>query len=1724
MKKIYTLLTSFVTAFCCVHQYAVLFVFLFTFGISNAWGADYTYSLPTGAAYSGNVVYYGNGSSSATITTSITGTKYEWSNIQVEDGKLKNNMLFVEVPSATVQGIVTFVCQGSNTGRWLYVYNSSDEQDVSRKMPYCGSGKVSGVAYSASDIITVGGKYYIKFGTEDDFKINSPITLYVSASTGGEGGGEGACTNPDITTQPENKSVSTGQTALLACAADKGTYQWYNATDNTAAGTGSADTQVTGGTGCNAGGWTTPAFNVVGVYSYYCVITDGECSVKTNTVTITVNDATTPPPTPEPGAEGCVKWEGNPSSLSDGKMTVGGNLLLSVSDGVSIETGAVWNGSGNITIFKIGNSEKYVQGKFVDNSLINTVTIGAATNQSEAQNYAVAFCRDENFTSNVIVHTYQAPSANAAKDETKLLHEFTAPIGARYFRIYRKFTYGGVVYGDGQTIRVYSIEACPKECTSPTAPTALTTTSVGKKSATLTITDDETPVSYDVYYSTSSTAPGPTTAATATTTEKVFKLTGLTPETTYYAWVRAVCDESYKSEWIALTGGSFTTGAIYTGATYQYILGSCYVVDGEWTQGSDGKVDAWLYNPKDGNLLATDDILFDASTGGIYFNSKDLNLLDDPDLWGASSGSNRAIKALKVESDKTITFDLGTLQATKITFYVFPNSNDNYTIDMTLNGVTTQYNTGTSQQHKWHKYDFEDDTYTGQFSITSHTKETRVVVIVHIPQVTITYNANGGSGNMDADTAPCGVKVNLSLNKFHKPGMQFGGWTLNADGTGEVIADGAQFATTKDVILYAKWITPCEAQPTIKVYNPNITIWDGESVDLTLASATFNFDTTGIKYTYSITSESEAISGCKYQFFDDQFHIQGIPNIGNTAEQKVTLTLTLTNDCPTPQTVQVEQNITILPKDQKARIALILTGKEGGGFNEYTEANATACAGLIDYLDDFYSITCVNGYATKDETEIANYYKNYDLLIVTDFLDTGEGYTNAIGTLIDKKPILSFEAYVAGENGSNWHIGSNPVDPSPKVQKMKILCAGHTIFGDDIYEGNEIEVVQEDTTVQVLSSLSEETKAKGLQGFTINNAPDFLFLATIRDTTNNRDLIVCCERQVVFTGRLMIYGINFYEMDNLSPAGKIIMRQMIDYLLLTDETALADCALVFDNGGKDKPAGSGDHLWSNPKNWYPGRNIVPTPYHPTRIIAECHVDTEDAHAGSVKINRGETALGDKLEGKIIIRPNAGLTVAGFVYRVNNIRYAVPLQTVEEDILIQANATHNGALVYGNKDSDVHATVQYYSKGEGSSTANPVWQYIGTPLQADKTAISMYYKAWMCRWTNASDGSLGGLWQWVENEDVLEPFEGYCITQEAPKTYTLAGKLNQPVTQRIILDNRDPDGYAFAANSWTAPIKIQEMADGDFTNAEKSIYIYYTGSYKEWQEGQPDINDSIVTKRGQYGVVPIHSAPYVAGADSVIPAMQGFFIKTTANAAYVDLVYNRVVYDSKYFKTSTEPMRVAARDSKPEVLKMELKGPRSGDKLYMLMRSDFNEQFIDGWDGRKIEGDPNVPMLAVIKECGNMAVAAVEQANNHYLTFRAGKDSTYTFSFEYDSEQPLYLYDQLAQKSTEIKTGNTYTFAATNNTPLQRFLISDTPYEVPTSITLVETENSLHFENYGNQLVNVRIVDMQGRVVYTCNTTDEIVDIQPSLPLGVYLAHITMGNDSKVVRLIGKETK
>ncbi len=1262
-----------------------------------------------------------------------------------------------------------------------------------------------------------------------------------------------------------------------------------------------------------------------------------------------------------------------------------------------------------------------------------------------------------------------------------------------------------------------------------------------------------------------------------------------------------------------------------------YIIGGCQVTGGEWLQGQDGTYSPWLFKggsaPTANTLTATSDIKIPSlSSTNQWFLTKDVTQLTDNDKWShsndATTQADKAIRAFKVGSGSTVEFDLKDLVASSIMFYVFPSSNEAYSVDLKVNGTTTNHPIAAGEQYQLHRFDYFEGFYTGKFSIKSKDKESRVVVVVEVPTVTITFDKNStdATGTMDALVVPKGTQPTLPANSFVWTNHEFQCWTEGST-TGPAIADEAKYIATANVTLfakwiehietvvtlsapdadnqeeytksvtavytqamptvavvptrewyvfegyfenpdgsgtqyyaptgesvtawdktsstatlyakwteikhtkitlvatgaynhytssvvaglnqpmpvistlpqsttdvfagyfenpdgtgtqyytgtgtsaknwdkdvtsatlYAKWLEPCDVAPTLTSAAPIITIWNDKKADVTLATLSCSVDTTTLKYLY--VSATDNITGCEYKFFDSRLHIIGTPT-GYTSAVTKDITFTFKNNCDPARTYTVTQTIRINPEGQKARIAFILTGTESGGFDAYTESDSTSCAELIEYLNRTYDVRCVNGYATKNVSDLATYYSNYDLLIVTDFLDTGKGYTNAIGTLIDKKPILSFEAYVA--NQSNWHIGSNPKDPKPKVQNMKILCAGHAIFADAKYDEEDplpVDVINDaDTTVHVLDALSSEAKAKGLQGFTINEAPDFIFLATIRDADNKRDLIVCCERQVVFSARLMLYGINFYEMGNLSKAGRIIIRQMADYLLMTDETKIADCSLVFDNGaGNPDKSSCGDNKWNNPANWYPGYNIIPTPVHPTRIVAECHVDYDAAHAGSVKVNTGRDEHGKTVNGKLIIEPTGGLTIAGMVATVHDTRYASPITISAQDLLIKADASHNGAFVYGNKESDVRATVQYYSRGTDAKTANPVWQYMGIPFQAGQTAIQMYYEAWMCRWASGSTDGLGGLWKWVENDELLLPFEGYCITQEAAKTYTFSGKLNPPVTTRIVLDNRDGDGYAFAANSWTAPIKISQMQDADFVNTEKSIYIYHTGTYTQWNTNKETVintktsSSSIVP--GQYAVIPIHSSPYI-GVDSVIPAMQGFFVHTTAANAELKLVYNRTVYDGSYFKTSTQPMRAPRSESRPEVMQLIVSGENYGDRVHILARDGFSENFEDGWDGRKIEGDENAPMLAVVKEAGDMAVAAIETAEERELSFRAGSETEYTFCFQYEGET-IYLYDRLADQAVEIKTGNTYSFTAENKTAAKRFIITKNPPRVPTGI-------------------------------------------------------------------------
>ena len=70
---------------------------------------------------------------------------------------------------------------------------------------------------------------------------------------------------------------------------------------------------------------------------------------------------------------------------------------------------------------------------------------------------------------------------------------------------------------------------------------------------------------------------------------------------------------------------------------------------------------------------------------------------------------------------------------------------------------------------------------------------------------TISFDANGGSGDMQSSELEENTTFTIPSNTFTHEGYEFTGWNTKADGTGTLYAVGAEINITSDITLYAQW-------------------------------------------------------------------------------------------------------------------------------------------------------------------------------------------------------------------------------------------------------------------------------------------------------------------------------------------------------------------------------------------------------------------------------------------------------------------------------------------------------------------------------------------------------------------------------------------------------------------------------------------------------------------------------------------------------------------------------------------------------------------------------------------------------------------------------------------------------------------------------------------------------------------------------------------------------
>jgi len=228
-------------------------------------------------------------------------------------------------------------------------------------------------------------------------------------------------------------------------------------------------------------------------------------------------------------------------------------------------------------------------------------TPGFELTQDVSYDFSVYFVGDgyAGWNGDIIQNTAQSATGETVLGSSFITSSTTSTNGTNYTKITRTFvpsTTGVYYFGIRVTASStpwgylafddFSLSLTPN-CVNPTN---LTASSITNNSAVLgwTASTSSPANGYDIYYSTSSTAPDGTTTPSGSVAAGIttYNMTGLTASTTYYAWVRSHCASSEYSEWTGpvtlTTMCDPTTTFPYTEAFGTYLPTTC------WKEGDNG--------------------------------------------------------------------------------------------------------------------------------------------------------------------------------------------------------------------------------------------------------------------------------------------------------------------------------------------------------------------------------------------------------------------------------------------------------------------------------------------------------------------------------------------------------------------------------------------------------------------------------------------------------------------------------------------------------------------------------------------------------------------------------------------------------------------------------------------------------------------------------------------------------------------------------------------------------------------------------------------------------------------------------------------------------------------------------------------------------------------------------------------------------------------------------
>ena len=211
-----------------------------------------------------------------------------------------------------------------------------------------------------------------------------------------------------------------------------------------------------------------------------------------------------------------------------------------------------------------------------------------------------------------------------------------------------------------------------------------------------------------------------------------------------------------------------------------------------------------------------------------------------------------------------------------------------------------------------------------------------------LPNFTVTFNANNGTGTMTPQVA--NVPTALTTNSFSRTGYTFAGWNTVAVGGGTAYADGAEYAFDANITLYAQWTALPNFTVTFNANNGTGTMTP-QVANVPTALTTNSFSRTGYTFagwnTVAVGGGTAYADGAEYAFDANiTLYAQW------TALPNFTVTFNANNGTGT-MTPQVANVPTALTTNSFSR-----TGYTFAGWNTVAVGGGTAYADGAEYAFD----------------------------------------------------------------------------------------------------------------------------------------------------------------------------------------------------------------------------------------------------------------------------------------------------------------------------------------------------------------------------------------------------------------------------------------------------------------------------------------------------------------------------------------------------------------------------------------------------------------------------------------------------------------------------------------------------------------------------------------------------------------------------------------------------